>query len=97
MEFVKQRNAQRDAMDTRNPPSKTTLRIWFRSRPSRDSHPCVSDPLSVRARIRDVVDIFIKLRHPFGKSGDGQLIVESAVALGPREKVWILAIKAIRC
>ena len=68
--------------------SKTKLGIWMPSRSRSGTAHHVSDPLTVRVSIRDVTTVFIKLRHP-GRDAAGrrQLLVDSVVALGPREKV----------
>ena len=87
VEFTKEYRSRQIGTDPANKDSNMTVKIWLRSRPASGSSPLVSDPLSVRVSIRDTVNIFIKLRHLHEQSNDGQLLVESAVAFGPREQV----------
>ena len=85
--FVREQNTAEGVPTSNRNPLKTRLGIWLRSRPLPGSLPSVSDPLTLRASIRDVAILFVKLRHAQRDLADEQLRVESVVAFGPREKV----------
>lgn len=89
VEFIKGYRRPKDGVDLVSRSSNITVSIWLRSRPPPGSR-FVSDPdpLSVRASIRDVANIFIKLRRPHFPCDD-ELLVESTVAFGTREKVRV--------
>lgn len=66
-----------------NRSNKPRLHIWF-STASKRNGDVLNTPVIVRFIIRDVVAIYLTLDH---LSNDTTLMVESATAFGPREKV----------
>lgn len=62
------------------------LKIWTKSKASQHT-PQVSEPLTIRAKIQDVVTVFLNVT--FRSIDRDPIVIESVVALGPREKVRI--------
>jgi len=76
--YLRQRNcgSDRDGLGIK-------LNIWTKSKASHHT-PQVSEPLTIRAKIQDVVTVFLNVT--FRSIDRDPIVIESVVALGPREK-----------